>query len=63
MAPKAKSASTPAATVAATATETLLREAPNFMNVRQVAEYLHINEKKYYILVSEGKLQASKLTG
>ena len=63
MAPKATSASTRAATVASAATETLLREAPNFMNVRQVAEYLHINEKKVSSLVSEGKLPASKLTG
>ncbi len=37
--------------------------APPFMTVRQVARYLHINEKKVYGLVSEGKLPASKLTG
>jgi len=36
---------------------------PRFMNVRQVAQYLHLNEKKVYALASEGKLPATKLTG
>ena len=59
---------TPKATTARTreavsGPETSPREPPNFMSVRQVAEYLHINEKKVYSLVSEGKLPASKLTG
>ena len=33
------------------------------MNVRQVAEYLQLNEKKVYTLLSEGKLPATKITG
>jgi excisionase family DNA binding protein len=36
---------------------------PRFMSVRQVARYLHINEKKVYALVNEGKIPASMLTG
>ena len=35
----------------------------NFMSVRQVAAYLHLNEKKIYSLVSEGKIPATKITG
>lgn len=34
-----------------------------FMSVRQVAEYLHLNEKKVYALVSEGGIPATKVTG
>lgn len=34
-----------------------------FMNVRQVAEYLHLNEKKIYTLVGEGGIPATKVTG
>ncbi len=34
-----------------------------FMSVRQVAEYLHLNEKKIYSLVSEGGIPATKVTG
>lgn len=34
-----------------------------FMSVKQVAEYLHINEKKVYSLISEGKIPATKVTG
>jgi len=37
--------------------------ADNFMSVRQVAEYLHLNEKKVYSLVSEGGIPATKVTG
>ena len=36
---------------------------PRFMNVKQVARYLQLNEKKVYALVGEGKIPASKLTG
>jgi excisionase family DNA binding protein len=36
---------------------------PRFMTVRQVAEYLQVNEKKIYALVGEGKVPASKVTG
>ncbi|MGW8227959.1 MAG: substrate-binding domain-containing protein [Gammaproteobacteria bacterium] len=34
-----------------------------FMSVKQVAEYLHLNEKKVYALVNEGKIPATKITG
>ncbi len=37
--------------------------APRFMNVRQVAEYLDLNEKKVYALAAEGKIPATKVTG
>lgn len=36
---------------------------PRFMSVKQVAEYLHINEKKVYGLVREEKIPATKITG
>jgi len=36
---------------------------PSFMNVRQVAQYLQLNEKKIYALASEGKVPATKITG
>jgi len=36
---------------------------PRFMSVKQVAEYLHLNEKKIYLLASEGKIPATKITG
>jgi putative molybdopterin biosynthesis protein len=39
------------------------REPPRFMSVRQVSRYLHLNEKKVYALVSEGKIPATKVTG
>ena len=39
------------------------RHWPRFMGVRQVAEYLGLNEKKVYALVAEGKLPATKITG
>jgi len=34
-----------------------------FMSVRQVAEYLQLNEKKVYALVNEGSIPATKVTG
>ena len=34
-----------------------------FMSVKQVAEYLHLNEKKIYALVNEGQIPATKITG
>lgn len=40
-----------------------LDDAPRFMSVKQVAEYLHLNEKKVYALVNEGKIPATKVTG
>lgn len=36
---------------------------PRFMNVKQVSEYLQLNEKKIYTLVSEGKIPGTKITG
>lgn len=38
-------------------------EPARFMSVRQVADYLHLNEKKIYALVREGKIPATKITG
>lgn len=34
-----------------------------FMDVKEVATYLHLNAKKVYALVSEGKIPATKVTG
>lgn len=34
-----------------------------FMSVKQVADYLQLNEKKVYTLVNEGKIPATKVTG
>ncbi len=34
-----------------------------FMNVKQVAEYLHLNEKKIYSLVNDERIPATKITG
>ncbi|MCW8889682.1 MAG: helix-turn-helix transcriptional regulator [Sedimenticola sp.] len=34
-----------------------------FMSVKQVAEYLHLNEKKIYALVNDGGIPATKVTG
>ena len=39
------------------------QETPRFMNVRQVARYLQLNEKKVYALVNEGRIPATRLTG
>ncbi|HEY5718110.1 MAG TPA: helix-turn-helix transcriptional regulator [Motiliproteus sp.] len=36
---------------------------PRFMNIRQVADYLQLNEKKIYMLASEGQIPATKVTG
>lgn len=43
--------------------ETPTEDMPRFMNVRQVARYLQINEKKVYALVNEGRIPATRLTG
>jgi putative molybdopterin biosynthesis protein len=48
---------------AAGAVETAPQEVPRFMNVRQVAQYLQINDKKVYALVNEGRIPATRLTG
>ena len=39
------------------------RATPRFLTVRQLADYLQVNEKKVYSLVREGALPATKLTG
>ncbi|HID50034.1 MAG TPA: helix-turn-helix domain-containing protein [Chromatiales bacterium] len=42
----------------------VLKQEPDvFMSVKQVADYLHLNEKKIYALVNEGKIPATKVTG
>ena len=38
-------------------------QADVFMSVKQVAEYLHLNEKKVYALINEGTIPATKVTG
>ena len=38
-------------------------EMAKFMSVKQVADYLNLNEKKIYALVREGKIPATKITG
>lgn len=37
--------------------------APRFMSVKQVSDYLQLNEKKVYALVKAGKMPATKVTG
>jgi excisionase family DNA binding protein len=49
--------------VNAAVAETVGSEAPRFMNVRQVARYLQLNEKKVYALVNDGHIPATRLTG
>jgi len=41
----------------------LRQESDVFMSVRQVAEYLQLNEKKVYALVNDGTIPATKVTG
>lgn len=40
-----------------------VRKASPFMSVKEVAEYLHLNTKKVYSLVNEGRIPATKVTG
>jgi excisionase family DNA binding protein len=47
----------------ASTVETAVQDTPRFMNVRQVAHYLQLNEKKVYALVNEGRIPATRLTG
>jgi excisionase family DNA binding protein len=42
---------------------TLPEELPRFLDVRQAAQYLNLNEKKVYALVSEGRIPGTKVTG
>lgn len=46
-----------------TARDDMTEDVPRFMNVKQVARYLHINEKKVYGLVREARIPATKVTG
>lgn len=39
------------------------REWPRFLSVKQVADYLHLNEKKVYALANEGSIPATRVTG
>ncbi len=41
----------------------VMQQSHVFMNVKQVAEYLHLNEKKIYALVNEERIPATKITG
>ncbi|MFT5448841.1 MAG: putative molybdopterin biosynthesis protein [Gammaproteobacteria bacterium] len=38
-------------------------DAPRFLSVREVADYLKLNEKKVYSLAAEGKIPGTKVTG
>lgn len=40
-----------------------LTSGPQFMSVRQLADYIHINEKKVYTLACEGQIPGTKVTG
>ncbi|MEZ8129901.1 helix-turn-helix domain-containing protein [Enterovibrio norvegicus] len=40
-----------------------MNDFPEFMNARQVAEYIDLNEKKVYSLANDGVLPATKITG
>jgi putative molybdopterin biosynthesis protein len=46
-----------------TAVSGVIGELPRFLDVRQVAQYLNLNEKKVYALVSEGRIPGTKVTG
>ena len=39
------------------------RSEPTFLNAKQLAEYLQINEKKIYALANDGRLPGTKITG
>ena len=41
----------------------VVEEIPRFLDVRQVAQYLNLNEKKVYALASEGRIPGTKVTG
>lgn len=38
-------------------------EAQTYLTVKQAAEYLHLNEKKIYALIQEGRMPATRATG
>jgi len=41
----------------------VLDNMPRFLDVKQASEYLNLNEKKIYALVSEGRIPGTKITG
>jgi excisionase family DNA binding protein len=41
----------------------VLEHRSTFMSVKEVADYLNLNEKKVYALVAEGRIPATKVTG
>jgi excisionase family DNA binding protein len=41
----------------------VIDELPRYLDVKQAAEYLNLNEKKVYALVSEGRIPGTKVTG
>ena len=41
----------------------MTQDPPRYMSVKQVADYLSLNEKKIYALASEGRIPATKVTG
>lgn len=41
----------------------VVEDIPRFLDVRQVAQYLNLNEKKVYALASEGRIPGTKVTG
>jgi putative molybdopterin biosynthesis protein len=36
---------------------------PRFLSVREVVDYLQLNEKKIYSLATQGKISGTKITG
>ena len=40
-----------------------IADGPTYLTVKQVAEYLQLNEKKIYALVQEGRIPATRATG
>ncbi|MGA7982583.1 MAG: helix-turn-helix domain-containing protein [Chromatiaceae bacterium] len=41
----------------------VIEKLPRFLDVKQVADYLNLNEKKVYALVAEGRIPGTKVTG
>jgi excisionase family DNA binding protein len=41
----------------------ILDDLPPYLDVKQASEYLNLNEKKVYALVSEGRIPGTKVTG
>ena len=38
-------------------------EEESYLTVRQLAQYVHLNEKKIYALIKEGRVPATKVSG